>query len=67
MTPEEKAEELIEKFKNAIEDRHSDEVKTIFATNCAIVCIKEIIQDRKDLAADFSFEQAVKQSLQSGG
>ena len=46
MTPKEKAEELIDKFRNEITSFLGDNMKKINAKKCALVAVDEILNDK---------------------
>ena len=46
MTPKEKAEELVDKFRNEITSFLGDNMKKINAKKCALVAVDEILNDK---------------------
>ncbi len=75
MTPKEKAEELVDKYRNTIMSFLSDNMKDMNAKNCALIAVDEIIgtlnHDIRDLDVRGSvlldlikYWQEVKQELE---
>jgi hypothetical protein len=76
MTPKEKAEELIDKFRNEITSFLGDNMKKINAKKCALVAVDEILQIfnnewtkldfwTEEINGTINFWQEVKQEIQN--
>jgi hypothetical protein len=76
MTPKEKAEELIDKFRNEITSFLGDNMKKINAKKCAFVAVDEILQIfnnewtkldfwTEEINGTINFWQEVKQEIQN--
>jgi hypothetical protein len=67
MTPKEKAEELVDKFRNEITSFLGDNMKKINAKQCALVAVDEILNINsvdKDFSLSF-YWQDVKDEIQN--
>jgi hypothetical protein len=67
MTPKEKAEELVDKFRNEITSFLGDNMKKINAKKCALVAVDEILNINsvdKDFSLSF-YWQDVKDEIQN--
>tara|TARA_R110000868_G_scaffold94744_1_gene261133 strand:+ start:154 stop:366 length:213 start_codon:yes stop_codon:yes gene_type:complete len=69
MTPKEKAEELIDKFRNEITSFLGDNMKKINAKKCALVAVDEILnhhhQSQGLYRIDRYFWEQVKKEIQN--
>ena len=70
MTPKEKAEELIDKFRNEITSFLGDNMKKINAKKCALVAVDELIKihylltTTHDTSPSINYWKEVKQELE---
>ena len=70
MTPKEKAEELIDKFRNEITSFLGDNMKKINAKKCALVAVDELIKihylltDTHDTSPSINYWKEVKKELE---
>ena len=67
MTPQEKAQELVDKFRNEITSFLSDNMKKINAKKCALIAVDEILNINsvdKDFSLSF-YWQDVKDEIQN--
>ena len=70
MTPKEKAEELVDKFRNEITSFLGDNMKKINAKKCALVAVDELIKihylltTTRDTSPSINYWKEVKQELE---
>ena len=71
MTPKEKAEELVDKFRNEITSFLGDNMKKINAKKCALVAVDELIKihylltTTHDTSPSINYWKEVKQELEN--
>ena len=71
MTPKEKAEELVDKFRNEITSFLGDNMKKINAKKCALVAVDELIKihylltTTQDTSPSINYWKEVKQEIQN--
>jgi methionine synthase II (cobalamin-independent) len=67
MTPAEKAQKLVDTYRNTIMSFLSDNMKDMNAKKCALIAVDEIVQSRKDdnifRAQDLVYWEQVKQEI----
>jgi hypothetical protein len=71
MTPQEKAQELVDKFRNEITSFLGDNMKKINAKKCALIAVDELIKihylltNTNDTSPSINYWKEVKQEIQN--
>jgi hypothetical protein len=71
MTPKEKAQELVDKFRNEITSFLGDNMKKINAKKCALIAVDELIKihylltNTNDTSPSINYWKEVKQEIQN--